>query len=312
MLTLTATASCAGAPVAFSATLTPAVANAVISWNFGDSAAGAANVATGPAVSHVYASGGTYTATATVALPTGTLTAQQTVAVGAPPVLNLAPRQRMLCAGQTLSIGTSGQPAGTTYRWSDGPTTATRDVRAAGRYVLTATSPQGCTARDSVDVQVAPLPVVRLGRDTVFCAEQPAIQLSAGPQPAGTTYRWQDGSTAATFAALRPGRYRVEVRNAAGCTTRDSLLVRDQPCPVTIPNIITPNGDPLNQAFVLKGLTAADWNLALFDRWGHRVHYQEKYDNSWSAPNQPDGQYYYLLVNPATGSKYQGWLQVLH
>ncbi|MGI4886763.1 MAG: gliding motility-associated C-terminal domain-containing protein [Janthinobacterium lividum] len=304
-------ASCAGAPVAFSATLAPAVANAVIAWNFGDPTAGAANAATGASVSHAYASAGTYTATATVALPTGTLTAQQTVAVGALPTLSLAPRQRVLCAGQALNIGASGQPAGTTYRWNDGLATATRDVRATGRYVLTVTSPLGCSAHDSVDVQVAPLPVVRLGRDTVLCAEQPAVQLSAGPQPAGTTYRWQDGSTAATFAALRPGRYRVEVRTAAGCTARDSVLVRDQPCPVTIPNIITPNGDPLNQAFVLRGLNAGDWTLALFDRWGHRVHYQEKYDNSWSAPAQPDGQYYYLLTNPATGSKYQGWLQVL-
>ncbi|TPG63721.1 hypothetical protein [Hymenobacter nivis] len=64
-------------------------------------------------------------------MPTGTLTAQQTVTVGAPPVLNWAPQQCVLCAGQILSLGTSGQPAGTTYRWSNGPTTATRDVRAA-------------------------------------------------------------------------------------------------------------------------------------------------------------------------------------
>ncbi|TPG63720.1 hypothetical protein [Hymenobacter nivis] len=127
-----------------------------------------------------------------------------------------------------------------------------------------AISPQGCTARDLVDVPVVSLPVVRLGRDTVLCAEQPASQLSVGPQPAVTTYRWQDGSTAATFAALPSCRCRVKLRNAAGCTTRDSLLVRGQPCPVTIPNIITPNG-----------------------------------------------QYYYWLINPAAGSKYQDWVKVL-
>lgn len=108
--------SCAGTSVVLSVALAPAPANAVFTWNFGDPAAGAANAATGASAGHAYASAGTYTATASVVLPTGTLTAQQTVTVAPLPTLNLAPRQRALCAGQVVAIGTSGQPAGTTYR----------------------------------------------------------------------------------------------------------------------------------------------------------------------------------------------------
>ena len=46
--------------MAFSATLTPAEANAAISWNFGDPAAGGTNMATGLDVNHAYATAGTY------------------------------------------------------------------------------------------------------------------------------------------------------------------------------------------------------------------------------------------------------------
>lgn len=184
--------SCVGAPAAFDAMLLPAAAGAIFTWDFGDPAAGAANVAVG--VTTHYATAGTYTVRVSTVLPTGILTARQPVMVAPRPVLNLAPHQRDLCESQTLTIDSGEQPVGTTYRWQDGPTTATRTVTAAGRYVLTVTSPQGCTARDSVEVQLLPAPVVQLGPDTVLCPGQPAVLLRTGPQPAGSTYRWQDGN----------------------------------------------------------------------------------------------------------------------
>lgn len=303
--------SCIGTAVAFGAELLPAAAGTVFTWDFGDPAAGPTNTAVGAGVSHAYAQAGTYTATVTSVTPGGGIySAQHVVLVVAAPVLSLAPRQRLLCAGQVLTIGPTGQPVGTTYRWRDGPTTATRPVRAVGRYVLTLTSPQGCVVQDSVDVELLPAPVVRLGRDTVLCAGQPAMQLQAGPQPAGTTYRWQDGSTGASFAATLPGRYRVAVRNAAGCVSADSLLVRDEACPFTVPNIITPNGDSYNATFVLKGLFSSAYSLRVFNRWGHEIFSQAAYDNSWAAQGQPDGIYYYFLTKAVSGQQIKGWVEV--
>ena len=303
--------SCAGTAVTFSAGLLPAAPGIVFTWNFGDPAAGQSNAATGPGVSHVYAQAGTYTATVTAVQPGGgTYTARHPVTVVAGPVLNLAPRLRTLCAGQALTIGAESQPAGTTYRWRDGPTTATRPVRATGRYVLALTTPQGCVVQDSVDVQLLPAPIVRLGRDTALCAGQPAVRLSVGLQPAGSTYRWQDGSTGTTFVVTQPGRYRVEVRNTVGCVSADTLLVSDEACPYVIPNIITPNGDGYNAAFVLQGLFPFTYSLRIFNRWGREIHVQEKYDNTWAAEGQPDGIYYYLLTKTASGQKIKGCIEV--
>ena len=51
---------------------------------------------------------------------------------------------------------------------------------------------------------------MRLGRDTTVCGAQ--LVLAPNPQPAGSTYRWQDGSTNPTYVAKATGRYRVTVR----------------------------------------------------------------------------------------------------
>ena len=45
------------------------------------------------------------------------------------------------------------------------------------------------------------------------------------PHCPGATYLWQDGSTAATFAANSPGTYTVDV-TVANCTTSDVIVVR--------------------------------------------------------------------------------------
>ena len=181
----------------------------------------------------------------------------------------------------------------------------------AGTYTvsLTLNTSIGVVRRVQV-IQVFAPPTLRLmPRDTVLC-EGTALTLQANPQPAGTTYRWQDGSTAATLLVEQPGRYVLEVRNAAGCSVRDSVLITTRPCPLTLPNIITPNGDHQNQAFVLKGLNAPGWSVAIYNRWGKEIYRQEQYDNTWAADGQADGIYYYLLRNIKTGLKIKGWLEV--
>ena len=77
-------------------------------------------------------------------------------------------------------------------------------------------------------------PVVRLGRDMALCAGAAPLLLQPNLQPAGSTYRWADGTTAPTYAASRPGLYWLEVRNAASGVARDTLLVRVGSIPLVV------------------------------------------------------------------------------
>ncbi|MFD1872385.1 gliding motility-associated C-terminal domain-containing protein [Hymenobacter bucti] len=229
-------------------------------------------------------------------------------AAGPPPRL---PADTTVCGATSVLLRPGGQPAGTTYLWQDGSTNPTYLVQSSGTYTVRATTPLGCTATASSRVQLGQAPLVQLRADTLVCPNA-VWTLRTNPQPAGTLYRWQDGSTGATYVAHGPGQYLVEVRAATtGCLATATLRAAPLDCPVVIPNIITPNGDPQNEFFVLKGLTPSDWSLRIFDRWGRQVYDRAKYDNGWNAPGQAAGLYYYLLSNPATGERHQGWVEVV-
>ena len=115
---------------------------------------------------------------------------------------------------------------------------------------------------------------------------------------------------AASLRVTTPGRYSLETTTPDGCQDLAQVLITNGNCPVIIPNIITPNGDSQNEYFVLKNSSVSEWNLLIHNKWGRQVYQRSAYDNSWNAAGQPDGVYYYLLTNPATGERYKGWVEV--
>jgi gliding motility-associated-like protein len=219
----TSSGGCASSTVSFAGAVQPAVSGAVATWNFGDPASGGANVAAGLTPTHTYATVGTYQVTLTVTLPgvATPLTVTQAVVVAPVPQVSLG-NDVVVCASQfQLSVG--AQPAGSTYRWQDGSTSATYLARASGRYSVTVTSAAGCTSSSAVNVTLNAVPAVRLPADTIACAS--SVLLRPSVQPAGSTYRWQDGSTSATYLARASGRYSVTVTSAAGCTSTAAVNV---------------------------------------------------------------------------------------
>jgi gliding motility-associated-like protein len=229
-------------------------------------------------------------------------------------VLNAVPSPRLpadtLACANSILLRPGAQPAGSTYRWQDGSTSATYLAQTSGSYTVVVTTPQGCTGTATSQVRLGAAPSVSLGADTTVCPNAVWV-VRTNHQPAGTLYRWQDGSTGATYLAHGPGQYSVEVRaTAAGCPIRATRVASPANCPIVIPNIITPNGDHENEFFTLKGLVPAEWRLVIFDRWGRQVYEKTRYDNGWDATGQASGVYYYMLSNEATGERYRGWVEV--
>jgi gliding motility-associated-like protein/uncharacterized repeat protein (TIGR01451 family) len=76
---------------------------------------------------------------------------------------------------------------------------------------------------------------------------------------------------------------------------------------VFIPEGFSPNGDGINDLFVITGTEGLTVNLEIFNRWGHRVYSSTDYKNDWDGkPNAgaqvsntgnglPDGTYYYVV-----------------
>jgi len=79
------------------------------------------------------------------------------------------------------------------------------------------------------------------------------------------------------------------------CDTSDNSVFFDgRPCEVSVPNVITPNGDGFNDVFEpqLEG-DFVSLEMMIYNRWGKQVYTQSgTKELSWDAVGLPDGVYY--------------------
>ncbi|MDO7847223.1 gliding motility-associated C-terminal domain-containing protein [Hymenobacter sp. M29] len=318
---------CVGETTDFTAAIFPVQPGAAISWDFGEASSGPLNVATGPTASHRYASVGTYTATMHVRTASGSqYSYSQPVHIlarfsGHVTLFNAAAMP--FCAGTSALLSVPPAFCDANLTWQDGSHGISFSTRTPGVYwVDVAVSPQ-CVTRDSVVVRFQPDVVVRpLGPDREIPCNG-SVVLDATSAVAGTTYRWQDGSSQPTLRARLPGKYFVTLTSPNGCTGNSSVQLRAAACPpgttsggitasdLLIPNVITPNGDDLNEAFIIQDLPPSSSSLHVYNRWGKAVFETENYNNNWDATGQPAGQYYYYLFVHASKQSYRGWVEVI-
>lgn len=141
------------------------------------------------------------------------------------PVIDLG-ADTTICAGNTVPLDATW-PGADAYLWQNGTTSATNAAASTGTYWVDVTE-NGCTTRDSIAVVVAPLPTVDLGPDQQRCAGDVVILDAAFP---GATYRWQDGTSASSFAVTGSGSVDVTV-DLNGCIAQDTVTFTYFPLPV--------------------------------------------------------------------------------
>jgi gliding motility-associated-like protein len=83
---------------------------------------------------------------------------------------------------------------------------------------------------------------------------------------------------------------------------------------VVVPNVITPNGDDVNDKVKIKFLYLYPGSrFTVFNRWGQTVFHSDDYQNDWDAPGLEAGNYYYLLKVNDDGNdvSYSGTIRVI-
>ena len=81
--------------------------------------------------------------------------------------------------------------------------------------------------------------------------------------------------------------------------------------PVTIPNIITPNGDEYNENFHISRIDLYRQSvLVVMDRWGKKVFQKTNYRNDWNGRGLSSGVYFYILDLKKDNKVYKGTLTI--
>jgi len=143
------------------------------------------------------------------------------------------------------------------------------------------------------------------GRDTTLCPGSSYLLKANGFQ----NYLWQDNSQDSLFTANSPGVYTVAGIDYLGNFHYDTVTIK--PCfEATIPNVITPNGDALNDNFVVNRDLFKELRLIIYNRWGKEVYSTGDYQNNWRGDGVSSGVYFYKLIGDDK-SIFRGWLQVI-
>lgn len=209
------------------------------------------------------------------------------------------------CDRDTLALTAS--LLNSTYQWSTGSTDSTIYVLESGSYWVIATN--DCfSIFDEIEVDFKPLPYFELPNDTTLCYSENLIIDINSVQYAGT---WWNTSYTSPITVEEEGQY-IATAMYQNCFYRDTINVAFEDCEMSlnIPNVFTPNGDGINDLFVLEGANVNSINVQILNRWGQVVFESNDMNISWDGKTRdnrtcPAGTYFYvIMVKNETRSKH--------
>jgi gliding motility-associated-like protein len=168
-------------------------------------------------------------------------------------------------------------------------------------------------------ITVYPNPTIRFEYDSVYVFKndnivlQPLITNSTQFRWSPTIYLGNDTAIENPICTpLTDTKYKIVVTGDNGC--QDSSYVKIIIAkPLSIPNVFSPNGDNVNDTWVIDGLEPYKQNtVQIFNRWGQKVYGNNMgmyipFNGKLNGKDLPFGVYYYIIklspeLPPVTGS----------
>src|SRR5690606_26516637 len=180
------------------------------------------------------------------------------------------------------------------------PTTFTVTVTNNGPLEIPAGNPIALEERPGAGVTITGYEVIA-GDATVSGTGNSATLTTTGAISVGETIVVR---ITATVAPTATGTVTNGIAVWAPDRSRDTEDPDDEdnsdPVPVDatleIPNLFTPNGDGLNDQFVIRNLLQyQNRELLILNRWGNQVYKSTNYNNDWDGGSLAEGTYYYIL-----------------
>lgn len=235
-----------------------------------------------------------------------------------PPFPLQVKEEEAICSGQSVVLVASGAA---TYQWINNTTGLNNTAipnpaatpSATTTYTVTGTDADKCfTDTAEVKVVVNKLPVADAGVGSVILT---GTSYQLRPSASSDVVKWSwspPGSLSCSdcmfpiASPLVPQVYALMVTNAAGCTASDTVSVRlfCSESRIYIPNTFTPNGDGVNDMFLISGdgISTVHY-LRIYNRWGSLVFERKDFQpgdksSAWNGRYKgglvPQGSYVYF------------------
>lgn len=235
-----------------------------------------------------------------------------------------------ICLGDSVNLNPA-PPTGYQYNWfpplflsctncASPKSSPPENIR---YYVQIQEDESGCKAFDSLEVKVKPIPIAAFDFESNSDYTNLDVFFTNQSQFADAwNWDFSDGSTSQekdarhyflSGFAMDTISYKVilTARNSEiGCSDTASVLIKIGN-PLNIPNLITANGDEVNDSFFIKGIQPGKWSVEICDRWGQIVFQSNAYNLDWKGENVEPGIYFFRLQNQPGTRSFTGWIQLL-
>ncbi len=241
--------------------------------------------------------------------------------------IEVAVTDTLICPNDTIEVkGVS--PETVFFKW-DPDVTGSDEISSfiispleTEEYILTVQDTFGCVGQDTATIEVI------ITQELPFRYEYNLInplevQFFPDTNYYGGSYsffwNFNDGTEDSTSTQVEPvhefplnGIYEVELQIIPEGDTVDCnpVLVQDVVIDeIEFPNIITPNGDGINDYFRVRGMFG--YQIIIYNQWGRKVYENDTYENNFTAEDLIDGMYFCLILPQTVRESYRSWFRVV-
>lgn len=210
------------------------------------------------------------------------------------------------CFGEnsgSINTSISGGIGPYIYAWSNGDSSVNANNLTAGAYqIYVKDSTTGCIVNDSfIVIQPDSISVeAEIRHDNCqLGVGEISLKTAGGTTP--YSYLWFNTTTSSSISGLRQAIYSVSITDANNCKEDMTYSIADSCSQVVIHNGISPNGDGINDVWVVEKIQNYSENVVqIFDKKGDVVYQQRGYNNDWNGTTShgtklPDGSYFYIV-----------------
>lgn len=223
--------------------------------------------------------------------------------------------------------------SGNSYQWFkdneliDGATNQSLQTEESGEYEVLIDL-GGCTATASFTL------ISQLFESSInvaaenFIDEGDILTVIVTDNADAPTYEWYfnntliAGETTNTLQATEFGSYRVVISQTVGCEVSVEYLFTIEedidlfPDVSEIPNIISPNGDNINDTWIIptEYVSGTDTDIRIFSSQGKLVFETNDYQNNWPVETlqlTSVNEVYYYIITPQNGGERKGSITVI-
>lgn len=204
----------------------------------------------------------------------------------------------------------SGGSAPYTLEWDPGIKFLQGDTLALGlvdsiSYSITATDSLACKLEEIFEVEALPAPEVKFSYTPEEVYYQNPVVAFVSETDKAASWSWDFGdndkssleSPEHVFNKVEIYHVVLTVTAENGCVDSLAQEVDVKEVELVIPNVFTPNGDGVNDTFVVSELDKYISNsLVVFNRWGRKIYEANDYvSGDWDGDRLSDGTYFFIL-----------------